>query len=45
MAYDPFTQSVDVIDNLDKLKIFSKNLETQISKFNGALARLNMAKK
>ncbi|XP_015781705.1 tyrosine 3-monooxygenase-like [Tetranychus urticae] len=45
VAYDPFTQSIEVINNLDKLKCISKSLESQLSRFNGALNRLSLAKK
>ncbi|XP_053212477.1 tyrosine 3-monooxygenase-like [Panonychus citri] len=44
VTYDPFTQSIEVIDNMDKLKSISKSLESQLSRFNGALNRLSLAR-
>lgn len=44
VAYDPYTFSIQVVDNLEKLEKVAKNIESQLGKLNGALHRLNLAK-
>lgn len=42
--YDSITQQLHVIDNLDKLKLFLDNLNSDVGRLNNAVDKLKLAK-
>ncbi|XP_074604948.1 tyrosine hydroxylase ple [Brevipalpus obovatus] len=45
VSYDAHTSSVEVIDSMSKLQNMARDIESQLTKLNGAMHRLSMAKR